>query len=423
MAMISYDTIYYIYILLFGVYVSIKLCCNCVGVKEWRMYFLSCPVLLLLQGVCLQLFGMDRLWMIYPLITHLPMTLGLIFLAKIRWDRALLSVIISYSMCQLTRWIGLAIDGFRFSDTASLLVHLALSQMVLMLLARYCLPSVHKVIFAATHPLLSFGLLPLGYYLFEYFMLFTDREYSEVLAVSELLPTCLVLFFVLFAIAYQQEMEKRLRAESLADAMEIRLSNVSQEIESLRMVEEKTSVYRHDLRHHLMMIDSLLSSGKQAQATDYIHEIKRGIDEITPIRFCENEVVNLLLGAFNLKAQKLHSNLRIKAALPPQMQIPDAELCALISNGLENALNAVSALESGRDIDFFCTVRQGKLLIEIKNPYTGEIIIEKGIPASKKKGHGYGCRSIQSIVAYHRGICTFSAEEGVFTLRIAIPVA
>ena len=188
------------------------------------------------------------------------------------------------------------------------------------------------------------------------------------------------------------------------------------------MVEEKTAVHRHDLRHHLMMIDSLLASGNQAQATEYIREITRGIDEITPVRYSENEVINLLLGAFCSKAKKIDASIQAKVWLPAQLQIPDTELCVMLSNGLENALEAVSRLPADRNIVFFCGIMQGKLLIEIKNPYSGEITMEKGIPASPKKEHGYGCRSIHSIVCRHRGICTFAAENGVFTLRIAMPV-
>ena len=420
--MISPDIIYYIYILLFAVYICMKIGCGTIGAGQWRVYAVACPTLLLIQGICLQVFGMDRLWMIYPLITHLPMALGLIFLLKVRWDRAILSVIISYSLCQLTRWIGLVLDHFVLSNAAGLLIHIALSQLVLILLARYCLPSVHKAITGMQKPLLSFGMLPLVYYLFEYFMLFTGRKYSEILAISEMIPTSLVLFFILFALVYQREMEKRMHAEALAGALEGRLSNIAQEIEALRMVEEKTAVHRHDLRHHLMMIDSLLASGNPAQATDYIREITRGIDEITPVRYSENEVINLLLGAFNAKAKKIGANIQAKVWLPAQLQIPDTELCTMLSNGLENALEAVGRLPGDRNIGFFCGIMQGKLLIEIKNPYSGEIIMEKGIPVSPNREHSYGCRSIHSIVCKHRGICTFAAEEGVFTLRIVLPI-
>ena len=39
-----------------------------------------------------------------------------------------------------------------------------------------------------------------------------------------------------------------------------------------------------------------------------------------------------------------------------------------------------------------------------------------------ESGHGYGCRSIRAIVAQHGGLYTFSPEDGIFNLQIALPL-
>ena len=420
MQTVSIDIVYYIYILFYGVYVSMKISIGRMDKKEWRAFCFACPLLLLMQGIGLQFLGLTKLRMIYPLITHLPMLLILMWGLKARWEHALIAVITSYSLCQLTRWIGLVLGSFKLSGAALLMIHLALSQLSLLLLARYCLPAMHSVISGMSHPLLSFGAFPLIYYLFDYFTLFTGGRYSHVLAISELLPTALVLFFVLFAVVYRREMEKRRSTETLANSLELRLSSAKEEIHMLRMLEEQTAVYRHDLRHHLRMLSSMLSSDKISQAQDYIAKINGDIENITPAHFCENESVNLLLGAFLHKASACGVRFRAKTALPPSLNIPEPELCAMLSNGLENALTATA--EAGGAIDFFCSVRQNKLLIEIKNPYTGEITMDNHIPVSKDKPHGYGCRSIYMIAQRHNGICSFSGKGGIFTLQIAIPL-
>ena len=45
-----------------------------------------------------------------------------------------------------------------------------------------------------------------------------------------------------------------------------------------------------------------------------------------------------------------------------------------------------------------------------------------GLPVSGRDGHGYGCRSIQSIAEQHRGLCSFEPNEGLFTLRVMLPL-
>ena len=96
----------------------------------------------------------------------------------------------------------------------------------------------------------------------------------------------------------------------------------------------------------------------------------------------------------------------------------------MLSNALENALHAVAALpENERTVSLYCAVRLGKLLIEVKNPYTGELTLSPdGRPVTARKGHGYGCQSIQTIAARSGGLCEFKASCGTFCLQIVLPL-
>lgn len=422
--MLLYELLYYAYILIFGIYVSMKLLHGSFTSREWRSFALLCPAMLLLQGACVWIWGMDQVRLLYPLITHLPTVLVCILLFKARWDTSLIAVIISYSLCQLPRWAGLVIQAFGLPTAVMLMLHLAVSHSILLLLDRYCLASIRELIAGFRHPLTGIGALPLIYYLYEYFMIYTRRRYAHILALSEFLPTGLILFFILFAGIYRREMERRAFAEQQNAALEMKLSHAEREIGLLRVIQEQTAIHRHDLRHHLAMIDSLLASGSQDHAASYIRTAQQEIEAVSPKRYCEHEAANLLLGAFQKRAAEAGAAIEVKASLPAGLSLPDTELCALLSNSLENAVNAVRTLPESRErhIDVYCALRLSKLLIEIRNPYEGEIHMEDGLPRAQDTAHGYGCRSIRSIAQKHQGVCTFDAAHGVFTLRIAIPL-
>jgi len=424
MQSIIYDILYYIYVLFFGVYVSLKIACGTVAGREWRLFAVISPALLIFQGIFLQLCGFDMVWMLYPCIVHLPITLALILFLKVKWDTALVSVVISYSMCQVLRWIGLVIDTLVFIPIVSFILHLSLCQLLLLLLNQFCLKAIHNVIDRSAYLRKWFGALPTIYYLYEYFVIYTQQRFAHFLAFDELLPTGMVLFFIMFVIAYQREMEKRELAEQQTIALETELSRATHEIAILRVIEEQTAIHRHDLRHHLMMIDSLLAVDKSEQAAVYIRNAVNEIEAIAPVRYCDNETINLLLSAFQAKAESKGASMSVKTTLPRMQNMADTELCAILSNGLENALNAVSCLpeNEARWIDVFCGEKQNNLLTEIKNPYTGEIKIQNGIPIPKSNERRYGCRSILSIVHRRKGVCTFDAAKSVFVLRIAIPI-
>ena len=64
--------------------------------------------------------------------------------------------------------------------------------------------------------------------------------------------------------------------------------------------------------------------------------------------------------------------------------------------------------------------KNGRTFFQIQNPCDGDIPFENGRPAVKREGHGLGTLSIAETVKRHGGLCSFSAEDGLFTLRFWI---
>lgn len=147
------------------------------------------------------------------------------------------------------------------------------------------------------------------------------------------------------------------------------------------------------------------------------------LDAITPKRYCENETLNLLCASYDSKAKRVGVQIKINALLPKEIPLSDTELCSVVSNGLENALHAASQPEvADRWVGFSCYVRQGNIFMLIQNPYAGQVVIRDGLPVSSREGHGYGCYSIQTIAQRNGGLCSFEAENGVFSLRLSFPM-
>ncbi len=205
--------------------------------------------------------------------------------------------------------------------------------------------------------------------------------------------------------------------------LEAKWSQAQTEMDAMRRSQAQTAVYQHDMRHHLNAIDAFLSADRTEQARDYIHRVQSEVEALSVRRYCENELVNLLCSSFAEKAQQHGIRLTAELRLPAALSIPDTELCTVLSNGLENAFRAVSGLdEQQRTVSLYCGVRLNKLLLEIKNPYQGEIVMCEGLPVSDRAGHGYGCRSMQAIAARRGGLFELQAENGVFLLRLALPL-
>lgn len=411
-------------VLIFGLFLSADIAGGWETPQQKHLIWLLCPLFLLVQSLCYSIFDIAMVRRLYPLIIHLPLILLLVFALKKRLGTALVSVCTAYLCCQLPRWVDLTFTALTNSPLVGEISYTLLIVPIFLLLRRYFVPAAHVAMTCSPQALLLFGSLPVAYYLFDYATaVYSNALYVGIQALNEFLPTALILFYVLFLTAYHTQSQKRAQAELQRSMMEAELKQSATEIESLRRIESQTAIYRHDMRHHLTAIDAFLSADNPQQAKKYIKEVRDDIESVTPKRFCENELVNLLCSSFSSKAQQLGIKLTIKAALPKNLPLPDTELCSIVSNGLENALRAAAQPELlDKWMEFYCEVKRNKLLIQIRNPYAGQLVMRDGLPVSGQEGHGYGCRSIRTIVQRNSGLCSFEPEGGVFVLRVVLPL-
>lgn len=178
------------------------------------------------------------------------------------------------------------------------------------------------------------------------------------------------------------------------------------------------------MRHHLSLIGGYLADGDYKSASDYIQLTQADIEKITPDRYSENITVNLIFSSFASKAKARDIAFLVKTNLQPNLTFSETELCALLSNGLENAINAAAQVknEQFRIVRAECQTHKGNLLIYIENTYNGELTMENGLPKSEVEGHGFGVKSISMIAEKHNGYCSFSAKDGIFTLKVVLPL-
>ena len=411
-------------VFIFGIILSTKLAGGCQTKKQRVIILSTIPLFLLLQGILYISFGETFVRQIYPLIVHVPIFLLLVFYLKKTPSLSIVSICMAYLCCQFPRWSKLTVAAWFESGLLSEICYSIVLVATFILLYRYFCDAAYVAMTYSSRTLLLFGSLPIVYYIFDYATaIYSDVLYSNITAMIEFLPTLLIVFYVIFLTAYHMQLEKSSQTKLLNSMLEIERKQKQSEIDLLRKAETQIAIHQHDLRHHLVIIDGLISSGKSEQASEYIRKTADDIAAITPERFCENEIVNLICSFFSDKAKQAGIELIVDARISAVPSVSDTELCAILSNGLENAFNAVSALDKPyRKVKFYCQLKQEKILIEMQNPYEGEITIKNGLPYSEKKNHGYGCQSIRTLTEHYHGICTFEASNNIFTLRVVLPV-
>lgn len=409
---------------IFGMILSAAFC-DILWTRQKRL-IMACAiaVMLLVQGIIYFRVSPEIVKYLYPLITHLPLAVLLGILSK-KYLCSVISVLTAYLCCQLRRWLSLfVVTIFAGGSVMQHAVELALTLPLLLLLLRVFAPSMRSVLHYSTSLPYQYGLVPALYYGFDYL----TRVYTNLLLESssvaiEFMPFVCSAAYLIFMLRISEEKQTSIQLEQTQASLNLQITQVGRELEALRESWRKTSIWRHDLRHHMQYLSSCIENGRYEQAQNYIHEICSEIETNHVSVFCENEAANLIFSAFAKRIEDYGISLSIETGIPQGIPVSESDLCVLLSNALENALHACQKQkEKGADamISISAYEKNKKLFLQIINSCDADIPFDHGIPVTDNIGHGIGVRSICAIVERYGGIYSFSVKDNTFILRVSL---
>lgn len=407
---------------IFGIILSTAFC-DILWTKKKCMFMAgSMAVILIIQVMIYFFANEDMVEYLYPLITHLPLALVLgILKRQYLWPAA--SVFTAYLCCQLRRWLALLVTDVFFEDAMMQdVVELVLTLPILLILLRFIAPALRAVSYYAVSIQWRFILVPVLYYGFDYLTrIYTQVLLEGVLVAVEFMPFVCSAAYLFFVVQISGEWRIRGYLEQTQGVLNLQVEQAVREIKALRDLQKKTSVYRHDLRHHMQYLSDCIENKQYERAQGYIYEICSEVEANKVKFFCENEAANLIFSAFAERAEDYGIPIKINAGIPRNISLSESDLCVLLSNALENALHACQRLmEKGTfgEIEVSAYETNEKLFLQFVNSCDREITFDKGMPVTDNPGHGIGVRSICAIVEKYNGIYNFSVKSGRFILQV-----
>lgn len=411
-------------ILIFGTQLSM-LFSGVVNNRKNKWAFIALIILLLLtQIISWVFFGFDFTRRIYPFIIHIPLVFFIAIYYKCDIIITADSVLSSYLCCQTPQLFATIALNLFDSRIAYLIVNTLSIFPVFYLLKKYATSYVHRLMTLSKKTRLLFGIVPAIYYLFDYgTTVYTDLLYQGIESMVLFMPSVVSMLYFVLVVIYYNEIQRRSIVENEQILLSVQIKQSEKELASYLDTEEKSAIYRHNMRHHFNLITGFLKENDIQKASEYIAQTQSGIKEITPIRYCENNIVNMILSYFTTRAASSDIALSVDVQIPQSTAIADNELCTLLSNSLENAIIACAQVPDKklRMIHINCKVHKEKLLIFIENSHTGQVEIENGLPKSNQPGHGFGVRSVVMIIKKYKGYYSYTAKDGIFTLKIVLP--
>lgn len=184
--------------------------------------------------------------------------------------------------------------------------------------------------------------------------------------------------------------------------------------------------WRHDYHNHIQVMKAYLSLGKYEDMDEYLNDLDKDLTDIDTVLKTGNLMVDAILNSKLSMAISQGININAKATVPKNLQVADVDLCVIIGNLMDNAMEAAIKLENPEDrfIRVYIREMKGQLYISITNSVGGEVKKVNLEYISTKLGlnHGFGLKRIDSIVNKYNGFINRQNEEGVFATEIILPI-
>lgn len=410
------NTVRYILTLYFGVFVTTSI----IGIKNNKKNILIlnafCVIDLLLDLVLICFKSSISVVSAYPLVTHLPLLLILIFVFHRSVLKSLLAVTSAYMCCQICNWMSIITEWLGYESWIVDLTYIAGIFLTYFIVHRFIAPAMSDIFVKPDVELIPICIMPFFYYIFDYATtVYTKLLYSGSRIVVEFVPFLMCISFLTFCVVYYHSIERQQQIATQNYFMQIKQAQFAKEIESMQRNEKNVSLLRHDMRHFLNNIAAFIENNENDKALDYIHSIVKATEKTTRKRFCANEIINIIIMSHADSFKDKHIDFRYSISVPSRLPFSDIDMTSILQNALENAMNAVMKLEpEKRFIRLSISEKSGKLLISVENPYAVRPKLINDMPVATERGHGLGTRSIRQTSERLGGKCQYSVTDTLF---------
>lgn len=198
-----------------------------------------------------------------------------------------------------------------------------------------------------------------------------------------------------------------------------------------KQVEEVKNIYftmrgwRHDYHNHLQKLKAHIMMKQINEANEYLNELEIDLDNVNQLVESGNINLDAILNSKISLALKNNIIINYKAHVPKKLSVTDIDLCVLIGNLIDNAVEACDRIQTGskKFIRLYIGILKKQLYITVSNS-TNEMIrkLDEEYISTKRGNHGHGLKRINNIIDKYDGYINRQNEPGVFVTEVLLPL-
>ena len=182
--------------------------------------------------------------------------------------------------------------------------------------------------------------------------------------------------------------------------------------------------WRHDYRNHIQTMKAYAAAEDWQAIRRYLDELDTDLNTVDTVIKTGNPMTDAILNSKISLAKSRGIAVTADAHIPVKLKISEIDLCCIIGNLFDNAIEASAKLpENQRMIRVYMDMKNTQLYISFTNFTAGGKLNKEGglFRSTKGEGHGFGLVRIDAIVERLGGYLSRNSEDGAFTTEILLP--
>ncbi len=176
----------------------------------------------------------------------------------------------------------------------------------------------------------------------------------------------------------------------------------------IMQADEESRRRNHEMRHHLQTLQGLLQAGETERAQSYIEATVQETDRMALGAYSQNVVVNSIVGSYLNRARSQGVEVRCHIQVPDELSMEAIDLNILLSNMLENAVEACLRMTDPSHAFIELTLRKVKrfLFVQCINPFDPETEAARNQAqaSAQSREHGFGMDAMRQIAEKYASI-------------------
>ncbi len=227
----------------------------------------------------------------------------------------------------------------------------------------------------------------------------------------------IIVFYVLSCVFISGRFEKRMTVQEN--------DLVTKHYEEIQNVYQTMRAWRHDYKNHIQVMRAFLELGNIEELSDYLDELANDLETIDTFVKTGNVVVDAVISSKLAMCKTKNIPCDSTIQMPDNCNINDVDLCIIISNLLDNAIEACEKIEEKEDrfVRLYIGTFKEQFYINVTNAMNGPSV-KKGnkFVTSKGENHGFGLGRIDKTVNKYSGYVNRQEDVDVFSTEIMIPL-